>query len=401
MKSTNWRALIFLTSSFISGMGDTILVTALPQGFGYETGKIQFSVIAWMVPAIAVFAASFLAKKVTKRHDSARTDYATILFGIAALEIVVAIMALFFTDQTSALILIIAFLVGYAFIKEGLPRLLYQITMYRFFAEDHEYNKLVGLKGALDVVAMLAGMLIAARLVSQGTWRIALILDATTFVIFGAVLWFVGRDYKAVKQTAEERSHRIKNLDRTSLLWVLMTLPFLHALNALFPNYFPMISQKMGFFDIGTSIIAIALLRMPGVISGIFFGRIQEKIPPRVWVRLLPVIYTVAGYLFLISPATGTMGLMVFFSGLNTGIFSSSDVLVRNQLSGQDLIHFNKLVLRWLAIFQFTACCISIWMYGRYEFNRPMIAILLVIYAVCAYGVSRFHEKTIVLQEHK
>ena len=117
---------------------------------------------------------------------------------------------------------------------------------------------------------MLVGMLIASQLVSHNTWRIGFLLDAVTFIIFGAVLIIFGRDYRASDSNKSSNvypAQAAEGVDRSSLHWILITVPFLHSLNALFPNYFPMISVKMGFKDIGTSIIAIALLRLPVKIS--------------------------------------------------------------------------------------------------------------------------------------
>ncbi len=395
--SRSQRGFWFLTASFISAFGDIVLVTSLPQGLGFETGKISFSVVAWLVPALSVFAASFFARTIAKRHDSARLDYAKVLFAVAALEIVVSILTLFYKDPVSSLVLTILFLLGYAFVKEGIPRLLYQVTMYRFFADESEYKKLVNFKGAIDVAAMLIGMLVAAALVSAGNWRFGLLIDALSFIVFGVVLVYVGQNYYAdAALLTPDSIVKIKNkegIDSTSLMWILMTIPFLHALNALFPNYFPMISAKMGFFDIGTSIVVIALLRLPGLIMGLFYNRLQNFISARFWIRVLPLTYTASGFLFLLMPSSGAMGVMVFMSGLNAGVYYPADILVRSAMSGNDLVHFNTLVLRWLAIFQFTSCCIAIWIYSSGEFNRSLVAVLLVLFAILAFFISRFHSR--------
>mgnify|MGYP001560630012 CR=1 FL=1 len=395
------RQSIFLAASFISSFGDFILVTSLPHGLGFESGNIQFAVIAWLFPAMAVFGASFFARSVARRHNSARTDYAKLLLAVAIIEILTAVAAIHYREPMQALVLSIIFVIGYAFIKEGIPRLLYQVTMYRFFVGDADYARLVGLKSALDIVAALSGMLFASQLVALGQWRYGLLIDATTFVIFALVLLFAGRDFHAPKpvahgQTGATAAPARPTIDWGSLRWVLIGVPLFHAVNALFPNYFPLISTKLGFMNIGASIVLIAVVRLPGVLSGIFYSHVSAKVPPRFWVRALLISYCAVGFTFLAFPSAVTMSYVVLFAGLNIGIHLPSDIMLRNQLTGDDLVHFNTIVLRWLAVFQFAACCLAIWLYSGGQFRPGIIAACMAGFVLLSVLPWQLHKRKLL-----
>lgn len=192
----HFRLLLFLIASFVSVMGDTLLVFAVPIGLGLETRDLSATAFIWLVPTVSMFTATFLQKQVVNRRHSARTSYASIVMSVAILELVVAFFAMRGTSSLELKIFIGLFVLGYAFIKEGIPRLLYVVSVYNYFGEAEDYSRIAGLSAALNTLAALAGTLLASLLISKGSWKYALLIDAASFLVLGCTLFFAGRDPK-------------------------------------------------------------------------------------------------------------------------------------------------------------------------------------------------------------
>jgi hypothetical protein len=396
------RARPFLAANFCSTLGDVMVVTAVPFGVGVETGRIEFTLIFWFVPALAVLAASFLGNRVRRRSATGRVDYARLLLAIAAVEIVASLLALRFHAPLATLVITAVFVALYAFAKEGVPRLLYQVAVYRYFVRPQEYARLAGFKAGLDIVAALGAILIASAVVASGTWRYVLLFDALTFVGLSFTMWRVGRDPvpSAVAAPVEqdgaeqagETAARARSL-RLGLAAVLIAIPLFHGVNAAFVNYLPLINEKLAVMTASTSILLLAVLRAPGLLLGLAFDRIRRRVPPRFWATRLPVAYVLVAASYLASPNAWSVYALLLLGGLNVGVFTPSDAIIRNSIPDEQLVGFNVIVLRWLGVFQALACLGALAVFSTRGVDTRWLGAIVVASVVFAVALPRIHAR--------
>jgi hypothetical protein len=191
----NKKQIAFFVSSFTSSVGDSLLYFALPIGLGIERNSVKSSIILFFVPSIFMIISSFLAKKVSKRLNTARKDYSIILGFVALLEIGIAVAAINTESDPVKLALMVVFVSIYAFAKEGLPKLFYSVAMYRHFFNTEEYAKVVGFDRALSIAAWFVGTLVSGALLHFGKWEMALLFDGGTFFVLAGTLFFIGKDF--------------------------------------------------------------------------------------------------------------------------------------------------------------------------------------------------------------
>src|SRR2546423_629907 len=98
------RQLAFLLSSFVSAVGDSLLVLAVPAGLGLETNDLRSAVLMWLIPAVAIFISTFMYKIVEKRKGSTRIDYGFLILAVALLELLIATASLFYTSRVQSLL---------------------------------------------------------------------------------------------------------------------------------------------------------------------------------------------------------------------------------------------------------------------------------------------------------
>ncbi|MEV6986123.1 MFS transporter [Sphaerisporangium sp. NPDC051017] len=389
------RSRSFLIANFISTLGDVMVVTAIPFGVGLETGRIENTIIFWLVPALAVLGASFFGKRISRRKSTARVDYARLLMGIAVAEVVISLLTLLFRGPISTLVISTLFVALYAFAKEGIPRILYQVAMYRYFVKAEEYARLAGLKAGLDIVAALGAILFSAAVVASGTWRYVLLFDALTFVVLSVTMWKVGRDPESVApvpiaEKTTTRSGAAPDL-RAGLVSVLIAIPLFHGVNAAFVNYLPLINQELGVMAASTSITLLAVLRAPGMLLGLGFDKIRKYVPARTWTTFLPVAYVLIALTYLASPNVWSVYALLFLGGLNVGVFAPSDAIIRNEIPEAHLVGFNVIVLRWLGVFQALACLSALAVFRTLTVHTGLLAIIVVASVVFAVLLPRIH----------
>ncbi|MEV6350752.1 MFS transporter [Actinoplanes sp. NPDC051851] len=393
----------FLGASFLSAFGDVLVVTAVPFGVGSETGRIEFTVVFWLVPALAVLAASFAGRHLARRVDRARFDYMMLLLGIAAVEVVISLLTLGLRSDRATLILSVVFVALYAFAKEGIPRLLYQVAVYRYFADGEEYSRLVGVKSGLDIAAALLATVVAAAAVATDTWRFAFLLDAATFVVLAAALRFAGRD-PAPEEPAPTTGAagpagpaRVDASLRTGLIAVLVAIPLFHGVNAAFVNYLPLLNKEFGVMAANTSILLLAVLRLPGMLLGLAYDRVRRWASPLTWATVLPIVFVTVAATYLVQPNAWSVYGLLLLGGLNIGVFAPSDAVIRNQIPGAYLIGFNVIVLRWLGVFQAVACLGAILVFTYGGMNTAWLGVIVAAAVVGGLLLPRVHARNPLL----
>ena len=359
------RAFIFLLSSFLSAVGDSVLVFAVPVGLGLETRDLRSAVLMWLIPAVAMFISSFFSTRMERRLHSARTDYGKLLLAIATLELAISGAALHFRTPFQTVALISGFVFLYALAKEGIPRLLYVVSVYRYFVEPKGYTQIAGVSTGLNIGAAFVGTCFAGWLVATGSWRVALVFDATTFVIFGLAVLFFGRDpgqSPAADSNLETKGLSLQTCGR--LKGIQIFVPLLFGVNALIWNYLPLLSERLTLLNSSTSIFVIGFLRLPGMFSGLFIQRILKTLSAGKILIGLPALFLLGSLVFSAAPSVILFSILILFQGLISGLYWPVDFSVRNDLSGGNLIRFNTTVLRKLAITQFLGCLLALWVYS-------------------------------------
>jgi hypothetical protein len=342
----------------------------------------------WLIPSIAVFFSSFLHSKVRNRRYSGRKDYATLVLVVAILEILVAFISARDLSPQSLKVCIGLFVFGYAFIKEGVPRLLYNVSVYRYFIDSEEYSKLAGKNQALNILAGLFGTLLAAILISKGTWKLALVFDALTFLLFGLTLYLFGRD-EAVSDNINPDSIIVHPTQfATGLKSILFAMAILSVANCLVWCYLPQLSVAFGVIDLTTSLTLIAVLRLPGMFAGFWFEKISAVIRNEIIVRWLPVLNLLAASSFLAFPSVFTVCLIIIVQGFLGGIYWTADYSIRNRLDHNELVTFNTIALRRLAVFQLITCAVAMFIFRSGLHLKLSLSIGLILLTLLSFTWS-------------
>lgn len=359
------RTTIFLIASFLSAIGDTIMVFAVPAGLGLETKDIRSAVLLWLVPAVAMFLSSYLKQTMHSRKHSARSDYGKLLVTLAIVEVIVAVLAWYLRTPIHTLILISIFIFLYALVKEGIPRLFYFISVYRFFIKPGDFAKIAGINSGLNIAASFIGAGLAGFLILKGDWRVALIFDAFTFVIFGLAVLVIGKD-EELEESGLQVIHASAKDDQSTpannrgLRHILIVVPLLYATNALVWNYLPLLSQQYAIVSASTAILLMSIFRIPGMIGSFFIDRILGLISKERLISFLPGIFVIACLLFTSIPSIFSLIFLITIQGILAGIYWPVDMSIRNQIPASMMINYNAKVLRRLAGFQFISCCVAL-----------------------------------------
>lgn len=379
------RLHVYLFCSFLSLTGDMLLLYALPTGLGLEWNDLRLTVLMFLVPAVSLYLASFFHGRVLKRYSRARSDYAFVLLGIAGIEILVAILSLLTRKPLYTALLVSVFVFLYAFSKEGLPRLLYTVSIYRYFTRPEDYDRALGLDHALGIVAAVIGAALAALLLRTKEWRLALILDALTFIVLGLAILLAGRDEAPADEIQAATAAGAPALHAEAdpnLHRIAFIVPCLSAASCLFWPHLSIFSENHHVAAAWRSTELIAFLCLPGLILGGFFDRIAAGLPKAWLLYALPGIYMASGLLFLTRMSPGALAFVILCNGLVQGLYWPADYSTRNQLPPKQLIAFNSMVLRRFSIAQFFSCLTVILLASSSRFEEGLLLLLSLVAAV-------------------
>lgn len=387
---------IFLFASFISALGDAILLFSLPFGVSKEFQNLKLAPLFWLIPAVALFVSVYFRKWVHVRENSARLDYSLLLLIVGLLEVVIAITCFFTKTSQTSLILALIFVFFYAFIKEGISRLFYNVAIYRFFCTPEEYTHFTGLKGALDVIAAISGIILATFFFERGHWRYSMLLDALTFIVLTLCIYFVGKDAKdlgwsqSILKDDQPTSSPHNLWNSRAIIWILFSVPILHAVNSLFVNYLPLINEKKEILTVSGSLLWLAILRFPGLLLGLNYKRLSTQ-----YNHLYPIIFYTCFHIavsisYIIAPSYFASCLLMASSGLSAGLFSPAYMNILNQISHRDLVNFNSYVTRSTAVFQFTSCTVSILLIDHSLLTPATFLVVLSVFIALAYGQTKW-----------
>ena len=364
---------MYFATSFLSVVGDGLFYFGLPMGLGVSTGSVANALLIFIVAPVVVLATTLLAPLMAKRTASARSDYAWLLIGLGLIEVVVAHFALGAKDQT-LVYLCVSFVVLYAIVKEGLPRLFYNVSIYRYFFDDQAYEQAVGIDKGLNIAGMLIGTALAGWLIASESWQYVMIIDAATFLIFGACVLLLGKDVAdkitVPGGTGAESTLPItpasitKSADAPRLALspvensILLANTVMIGVQSLFWPILPLVADSLGVGETSTNIYLNAALSLPGIIIGMFFSRIVTIVSKSTIVLVAPSLAILSTGLFLAVPNLLTMSIIFLVGGLFAGVFESADYSIRNMMATMKQIKFNTVVTRYCAVAQIiSACC--------------------------------------------
>jgi hypothetical protein len=383
------RSSAFLMASFLSAFGDALLVCAVPYGLGAERDDVRFAVIMWLFPAVAIYTASLFARFVKKRVNSARLDYGLILLTVAAIELMFAwLLADKGLTSNQLLLFSSAFVVLYAFTKEGIPRIFYNVSVYKYFFSEADYAKAAGLKSSLDILAYALGGLTAAYLISNSTWRLAFAIDAATFIGLGLVLIFFGRQESSDEGKLDISVSCVStstpmNRGLAQALGPFLVIPsavaILYGISGVGGNYTPLIAERFGISSAALGVALLILCRLPGMLVGLKIQPIISKLGPSRIVSGVPILSMSAVFLFFLWPSKLTLVLSFVMSGIVIGLFNPADMVLRNSLPRDSLFQLNSYATKVLAISQFAGCMLAMVAFSGFFSVEPRLIIATLV----------------------
>lgn len=370
---------IFYAGSFLSYIGDGLLLYALPTGLGLTTGEISSTVLMFLIPGFAVLISTFLSNYISKRQDQSKNDYAKLLLVIGAVELIVGSLAFYTNDPFNLTIICSVFVALYAFSKEGISRLFYSVQVYKFFCKNRDYQNVVSTDFSLRVLALLLAGIVSSFLVNDHNWKYALFFDAITFIIMGLLIVCIG------KQPNESNS-KIQNDEGSSkatgqptnnielerkLKYIMSVVPTRFYFGALFFPYLPIIAEKMQISMAANNLVISTLISVPIIVASKKAARI---FPNAIYGLIgIPSLLYLAGLAFILYPNFYTMVLAMFVYSVNSNVFPVFDYPIRNQLSNQRQIDFNTRLTRRMAIAQAVGCVIAFNIFKQDSFQNLLI----------------------------
>jgi len=357
-------SILYLIANFVSTFGDALLVLVLPVGLALELKDDRVAVFMWLIPAIAMFVASFFGKIVKDRSSSSVKDFSLILVCIGLLEVTLYLLIRSSDSIAAKFFYSIGFVALYAFSKEGIPKLLYNTSIYLYFVDGKNYGKYSISVGILNIAAYSLAAIVGAQICNLEHWRTVLLVDTMTFFVFAYILFTFAR-----KEQFSPPSGSDKKADGSNYTyavnprrWIGMVVPMLFGINALAYNYFPIINDRLAIADSKNSLLEYGLVRAPALLLGVWLvAKIVRARAMHLLLLIIPTAYLICSFLYVAIPMQTSFTLLLVTQGLLSSIYWPIDSTFRAKIDGTHLVEFNTFVLRSLAIIQFVACLCSLW----------------------------------------
>lgn len=370
----NIRSIFYLILSFFSYIGDIILLYSLPTGFGIHKNNLSFTVLLFLIPALAIFLSTFLNGKLSKRIDRSNIDYGFILFFIAIVEVIIALTCLNINSDAYLVPLILIFVFIYAFTKEGIPRLFYVVAIYRYFCSDEEYKKIAGIDYALKILASFFGIFISSLLIKNQLWLYSLLIDSLSFLPLAFFLIFYARKNLSTANSKPKKTAHVK--ESFILKKIYRIVPLLSLGSCLFWPHLALLSGKLNVIVPWKATLLMGVMALPGLICGLLLSKITTYINSYKVIYILPLIYILSGLLFLAYPDITTLSLVMIFNGFITGVYWPLDYSFRNKMDSLELVKFNTNVTRGFSIAQAISCSFVVLLSSHSNFINMLIAAL-------------------------
>lgn len=357
----------FLFTTCISAFGDALLYLALPIGLGLSTGKIEDAIILFLIPALFMFASSFISEKLIRQKEMNK-DYGSVLVGLGLLELAIATLCILSPSIEQKKIFMYLFVAIYAFGKEGLPKLYYNFEIYKFFFTEKEYGSAVARTKSLIIVGGLLGMCSSAFLIEAGLWDYSLLLDSFTFLLLGFII-SKGSSFKTSEHSEAETEDSNSELSPEHN-YIHFIVPFYIFISSLFWPFLPLINKMLGVATVSDSILTLALFKIPGILAGFKFDTLKDRYGLNALLYLTPWLALTSTLLYMFIPNFGSYLLVVLTFSLVDSIYWPADYSIRNKLKRKVRIHFNRVNLRLFALFQGVGCIVGFLIFQAGDFHR-------------------------------
>jgi hypothetical protein len=386
------RSYLFLLVSFLSAFGDSVMLFTVPNGIGLDFSDVRPAVFMWLIPAVAMYLSSFTGKIFQARQKSERVDFGGVFLIIALIETITSIIIINSTNSLFILICSFVFVFFYAFIKEGIPKLFYDVQVYRYFCNDENYSQFVGKVFATQIIAYILSGICSFFLLKGFSWKYALMIDAITFVIYGLTIIFIGKNYKKENKTLKidfdqktEKEYQLKEiLKKSDFFKIALAVPLIFGLNALSWNYLPIIADLYDVSTIPFSVLLLATLRIPGIVVASYHHKLSNLFNTSKMMIYAAGIFFSLNFIFHLFPSTYLLYFVFFSQSFLISFYWPTDTLIRSRLSRDELFNFNIYVLRKLSVFQFLACIYTLVAYTS-NFSRELTLIAFPIFIAASY----------------
>lgn len=387
--------LIFLMKNFlilhsISSLGDGLLYFGLPVGLGLSTNDIRSTILMFLIPGIAIKLSSFLSSIISKRGKKSRLDYAKLLIILGLIEVIISIPLFYNIEKTTTIILCSCFVFIYAFLKEGIPRLLFSIEVYRYFCDLEDYKKLVSYGHVARMAFTFIGSLLASYLLMKKSWEYSLLIDSMTFIIYGLGLLFLGKDVEDIpineKRDIKEESITLESANFTPLNHLIYIIPLMAFVSCLF---YPYINVLIEYYGLGKASIGVgftALVSFLVAIINLYYSKASSESWDRIILYIIPAVFIILSVGFNLYPSILFYVLITFAAQAYYSIFNTSDYNFRIKLPKDEMIKYNTRITRYFSIAQIISCIFAL-AYFSFDISSWWLGVGILIVGFGVFGI--------------
>ncbi len=336
----------------------------------------------FMIPGIAIKLSTFLSGIVKNRVEHARRDYSRLLTILGILELLISFLLIKGANQ---ILLCSLFVFVYAFLKEGIPRLLFSISIYSYFVEPKELTKTISLGHVVKIFATLTGSLLASFLIKKMNWEYSLVIDAITFLLMSLGLIALGKDNISNRK---EKSNDIgEDLDRQEILTsnesrilelISFFIPVISFISCLFFPYINILLERYNVTQSYHGVASTALIGFSVSILNIFYSKRKTHQLNNIIIKGIPPTFIILSVLFNMNPNFFLFILITTASSSYNSVFNTVDYSIRSKLPLIKMIDFNTKVTRKFSLAQIGSCFTAL-IYYSYDFPSYYLGLAILI----------------------
>ncbi len=398
--------LYFLVLHFISSFGDALLYFALPLGLGLATEDIRSTILMFFIPGLAMRFSALFTEIIKKRFKSVAFDYGVLLLVLGVVEIVTAFLVVTSLSKENSHYLVVTyaaiFVFIYAFLKEGIPRILFSVNIYSYFVSPKDYQKAISYGHITRILATFLGGLTAGLILYQQNWYLAFFIDAASFLIFGIGLIILtkkfnpkdpslfdqkgqGKAEQTKADTADQKQvyDSITKPEKNALYLFLYVIPLMSFVSCL---YYPYINYLLEKLNIAKTYQGVYLVSFAGLVVSLLnlvLAKSNMAKKFNLWTTVfIPLVFIVFTIIFCFQPNFISYLVLVIFSYSYGTIFNTFDYALRAKLPNNEMVNFNRLVLEKFSNAQITSCLFALFFYS---FDWPLFYLIPVIFLAIAH----------------
>ena len=391
--------LVYLLINSLSSAGDKLLLYALPVGIGLESKDVRSTILMFLIPGIAMRVSAFFSGRIKARVGRSIEDYSKLIVLLAFFEIILAVLLINASSAEQKILFCSAFVFLYAFAKEGISRIFFNVNIYKEVFGNLQYEKIISIDQILQIIFSFFGIMLASYMITKDMWALSLAIDAITFIIFGVGLYIIKKNVnkKNIKNNTHEKKNIYKsnsNLNRELKLlpYILAVIPFTSFVSCLFMPYLSVLVDKYSLMPASKGILIIGIVYTIVAFLNLGFFRYNSFRIKKFVLILIPMFFLIVSLLFNYHPTMLSCFLVILFSSLYVSTFMTVDYSIRNNLPRSELIDFNTKALQRMSNAQIVSCGLALIIYS--SINSRLI--IMYVLSVCVLFYTIFTFKKIV-----